>query len=93
MRMKRMKEYNYEMKCKEIEDKEKRIELMKNEKNNFNEEKKKLNQEMQKEKISLINKFNKLVKGKTKIDSEIVKELYPEDEELYQKIKEMQKKY
>jgi hypothetical protein len=92
-RMKRMKEYKYELKCKEIEDKEKRLELLKNQKDNFIEEKKKLNQEMQKEKLSLIDKFNKLVKGNTTIDSEIVKKLYPEDEELYLKIKEMQDRY
>ena len=41
----------------------------------------------------MINKFNNLVKGKSKIDSEIVKQLYPEDEELYKKIKNMQKTY
>ena len=37
--------------------------------------------------------MNNLVKVNTKIDSEIVKELYPEDEELYQKIKNMQNMY
>ena len=57
-RMKRVKEYKYELRCKEIEDKEKRIELLKNQKENFMEEKRKLNQEMQKEKLSLIDKFN-----------------------------------
>ena len=66
---------------------------MKNEKQKFQNEKKRLNIELQNEKSDLINKFNKLVKGKSKIDSEIVKELYPEDEELYQKIKSMQNMY
>ena len=92
-RMQRMKEYKYELKCKEIEDKEKRIEHMKNEQNKFRQEKKRLNRQMQNEKTELINKFNNLVKGKTKIDSEIVKKLYPDDKELYQKIKTMQNKY
>ena len=49
--------------------------------------------ELQNEKYNLINKFNNLVKGKSKIDSEIVKQLYPEDEELYKKIKNMQNTY
>ena len=92
-RMQRMKEYKYELKCKEIEDKEKRIEQMKNEQNKFREQKKMLNRQMQNEKTELRNKFNNLVKGKSKIDSEIVKKLYPDDEELYQKIKNMQKNY
>ena len=92
-RMKRIKEYKYELKCKEIEDKEKRIQLMKDEQKKFKEEKQRLNKEIQKEKIDLLNKFNHLVKGKSKIDSEIVKQLYPDDEELYQKIKNLQNKY
>jgi hypothetical protein len=92
-RMQRMKEYKYELKCKEIEDKEKRIEQMKNEQNKFREQKKTLNRQMQNEKRQLINKFNNLVKGKSKIDCEIVKKLYPDDDELYEKIKNMQKNY
>jgi hypothetical protein len=72
---------------------EKHIELMKSEKHKFQDEKKKLNKEMKDQKESVINRFNQIVKGKTKIDSEIVKELYPEDHELYQKIKSMEEKY
>jgi len=54
---------------------------------------KKLNIDLQNEKAELINKFNNLIKGKSKIDSEIVKQLYPEDKELYEKIKNMQDIY
>ena len=57
-RTRRMKEYRYEIKCKEIEDKEKRIELMKNEKQKFQDEKDKLNKELQNQRESVINKFN-----------------------------------
>ena len=92
-RIQRMKEYKFELKEKEIEDKEKRLELMKNEKQKYQNERKRLNIELQNEKSALINKFNNLVKGKSKIDSEMVKELYPEDEELYKKIKNMQNNY
>ena len=92
-RIKRMKEYKYELKEKEIEEKEKRLELMKTEKLKFQNQRKKLNIDLQNEKSDLINKFNKLVKGKAKIDVEIVKQLYPEDAELYRKIKNMQKIY
>ena len=92
-RIQRMKEYKFELKEKEIEDKEKRFEFMKNEKNKFQNQRKQLNIDLQNEKYQLINKFNNLVKGKSKIDSEIVKKLYPEDEELYKKIKNMQNIY
>ena len=83
-RIQRIKEYKFELKEKEIEDKEKRIELMKNEKQKFQNEKKRLDIELRNEKESLINRFNNLVKGKSKIDSEIVKQLYPEDEDFIQ---------
>ena len=66
---------------------------MKSEKNKFQNQRKQLNIDLQNEKYQLINKFNNLVKGKSKIDSEIVKKLYPEDEELYKKIKNMQNIY
>ena len=92
-RIQRMKEFKFELKEKEIEDKEKRFEFMKTEKQKFQNERKKLNIELQNEKYALINKFNNLVKGKSKIDSEIVKQLYPEDKELYNKIKNMQNIY
>ena len=92
-RIQRMKEYKFELKEKEIEDKEKRFEYMKSEKQKYQNERKKLNIELQNEKSALINKFNNLVKGKSKIDGEIVKKLYPEDKELYKKIKNMQNIY
>jgi hypothetical protein len=92
-RIQRMKEFKFELKEKEIEDKEKRFEFMKNEKQKFQNQRKKLNIELQNEKYALITKFNNLVKGKSKIDSEIVKQLYPEDKQLYNKIKNMQNIY
>ena len=92
-RIKRIKEYKFELKEKELEEKDKRIELMKSEKIKFLNEKKKLNIELQNEKTDLMNRYNKLVKGKSKIDSEIIRQLYPEDISLYNKIKNMQTIY
>ena len=92
-RIKRMKEYKYNLKEKEIEEKEKRLDFMKTQKLKFLNEKKRLNIELRNEKDALINRYNKLVKGKSKIDSEIVKQLYPEDEELYKKVRNMQTIY
>ena len=45
--------------------------------------------EMEKEKQELIYKFENAFRKKKQIDAEIVKELFPEDEELYNKIKNM----
>ena len=38
-------------------------------------------------------KFEKLLKQRSQVDCELVKELFPEDEEFYQKIKELQESY
>ena len=47
---------------------------------------------MEKEKQELIIKFENALKKKKEIDAEIVKELFPEDEELYNRIKNMTNK-
>ena len=92
-RIQRIKKYNFDLKEKEIEEKEKKIDLMKNEKMKFQNERKKLNIELQNEKYYLMNKFNNLVKGKSKINVEVIKQLYPEDELLYKRIKNMEDIY
>ena len=56
------------------------------------ENKTKQTSEMEKEKQQLIAKFENTFKRKKQIDAEIVKELFPEDEELYNKIKNMTNK-
>ena len=92
-RIRRIKAYKYELKEKEKEEKEKRIGLMKSEILKFQNEKKKLNIDLKNEKSSLINKFNKLAKSRSNAGSEIVKQLYPDDDELYRKIKKIQNIY
>ena len=47
---------------------------------------------MEKEKQELITKFENALKKKKEIDAEIVKELFPEDEELYNRIKNLTNK-
>ena len=66
---------------------------MKSEILKFQNEKKKLNIDLKNEKSSLINKFNKLAKSRSNAGSEIVKQLYPDDDELYRKIKKIQNIY
>ena len=73
---------NYGKKKKKIEDfKRKKRELILN--------KAKLASDMEREKQNLINKFENTFKKKKQIDAEIVKELFPEDIELYNRVKDM----
>jgi hypothetical protein len=46
-----------------------------------------LSQDIQKQKQELMDKFDMFIRQKRDIDSEIVKELFPDDVELYNKIK------
>ena len=73
---------NYGKKKKKIEDfKRKKRELILN--------KAKLANDMEREKQRLISKFENAFKKKKQIDAEIVKELFPEDIELYNRVKDM----
>ena len=91
-RNQRMKEYKNELKEKKIEEKEKMFDMLKNEKLRFRNKAKKLSFEIKNEKISLLDKFNKLLK-KSLISCDMIKKFYPGDEELYERVKYIQKKY
>ena len=92
-RINRIKAYKYKLKEKEMEEREKRIELMKSEKLNFQNQKKQLNIELKNEKSYILDKFNKLSKSKSNLGSEIIKKLYPDDDELYNRIKKLQNNF
>ena len=89
----RMKEYKNELKEKKLEEKEKMFDIVKKEKLKFRNEAKKLNFELKNEKLYLLNKFNKLLKGKSTISCDLIKKFYPGDVELYSKIREIQNRY
>ena len=67
--------------------KKKKIEDFKKKKRELIENKEKLTGDMEKEKQELIVKFENAFKKKNTIDAEIIKELFPEDQKLYEKIK------
>ena len=89
----RMKEYKNELKEKKLEEKEKMFDIIRKEKLKFRNEAKKLNFELKNEKLSLLSKFNKLLKGKSTISCDLIKKFYPGDVELYEKIREIQDRY
>ena len=92
-RNQRMKEYINELKEKKLEEKEKMIDIIKNEKLKFRNEAKRLNFELKNEKLCLLKKFNKLLKRKSTINCDLIKKFYPGDEELYEKIRDIQDRY
>jgi len=89
MRLERINRYKTEKRLEELNEKEQKIEDFKKKKMELIQNKAKLTGEMEKEKQNLIMKFENSFKKKSTIDAQIVKELFPEDEELYNRIKKM----
>ena len=46
----------------------------------------------QRQKEDIVKKFDQIVKQNKEIEAETIKELFPDDDELYQKIKQMKEK-
>ena len=89
MRLERINLYKTEKRTEELFEKEQKIEDFKKKKRELIDNKAKLTGSMEKEKQELIYKFENAFKNKKQIDAEIVKELFPEDEELYNRIKKL----
>ena len=89
IRLERINQYKTERRTHELLEKEQKIEDFKKKKKELMDNKAKLATDMEKEKKQLISKFENSIKNKAQIDPEIVKELFPDDVELYQRIKKM----
>ena len=89
IRLDRINQYKTEKRMEEIFEKEQKLEDFKKKKRELIENKARLTSGMEKEKQLLISKFENTFKKKNKVDVRIVKELFPEDEELYKRIKKM----
>ena len=89
IRLDRINKYRTEKRTEELMEKEQKIEDFKKKKKELIDNKAKLTGSMEKEKQELIHRFESAFKRKAQIDAEIVKELFPEDEELYNRIKKL----
>ena len=92
-RQNRSKEYRNQKRMEAIEEKDKKIEEYKRQREKLAERKANMAIEIQKQKEEVIRKFDRLIKQKKEVDCELIKELFPEDEELYNKIKAMQEEH
>ena len=92
MRKQRQQEYRYKLMMDEINEKDQKIESFKRQCEKINDQKNKAKIKFQREKEEVVKKFNEIVKQNKEIDEETIKQLFPDDEELYNKIKEMREK-
>ena len=88
-RLNRINDYKNRKRLDEINEKLKKIEKYKLKKEELRVSKSKLTDSIEREKQKLIEKFETVLQKNKQIDAEVVKELFPEDEDLYQKIKNM----
>ena len=90
--MQRQQEYKNQLRNEEIKEKEQKIEEFKRQCERINQQKAMAAIGFQKQKDDVLKKFDQIVKQNKEIEPKTIKELFPEDDELYQKIKKMKER-
>ena len=75
----------------ELEEKNKKIEEFKIKKAKLTEQRKETSNEIKRQKQLMLEKFDKFMKQNKEIEPKTIKEMFPEDEELYKKVEELKK--
>jgi hypothetical protein len=85
-RMHNVEEYKKEKKLEEINEKMRRAEEFKYQKQLMLEKKKEISDEIERQKREVMEKFDKIMKKNKGINVETIRELFPDDNELVEKI-------
>ena len=91
-RMQRQQEYKNHLRMEELNVKEQKIEDFKKKCERINQQKAQAAIKFQRQKEEVVKKFDNLMKQNKEIEPETIKQLFPDDEELYNKIKELKDK-
>ena len=81
------------MRKEQIEERTKKQEEYKKQKELFAIKQKEMSIQMDNEKYAIISKFDNLLSQNRKMNPELIKQIFPDDEELYNKVKELEVKY
>jgi hypothetical protein len=90
-RMLRIQDYKNKLKMDELEEKERKIYEFKQQREKLARQRQQASTEVQKQKEEAVLKFDKLARQKKEIEPEMIRELFPGDNELYENIKEMKR--
>ena len=90
--MQRQQEYKNHLRMEELNVKEQKIEDFKKKCERINQQKAQAAMKFQRQKEEVVKKFDNLMKQNKEIEPETIKQLFPDDEELYNKIKELKDK-
>ena len=88
----RISEYQNQLRMEELEEKEKKMKEFKNQREKLTQQRIETSIGIQKKKDEILRKFDNLMKQNKEIDPQTIKEVFPDDEELYNKVIEMKKK-
>ena len=91
-RKKRQTQYNNIQKIEKLNEKDKKMEDIKNEKMMIEQHKAEIAIEIEKQKYEILNKFGKLMEKKSEINPELIKKVFPEDDLLYEKVVSLREK-
>jgi hypothetical protein len=90
-RMLRIQDYKNKLKMDELEEKERKMYEFKQQREKLARQRQQASTEVQKQKEEAVLKFDKLARQKKEIEPEMIRELFPGDNELYENIKEMKR--
>ena len=85
-------EYQNKLKMTELEEKEKKIQQFKIQREKLAQQRIETSIGIEKKKEAIMKKFDNLMKQNKEIDPKTIKEVFPDDEELYKKVLELKKK-
>jgi hypothetical protein len=90
-RMLRVQDYKNKLKMDELEEKERKLNEFKMQREKLAWQRAQASTEVQKQKEEALLKFDKLARQKKEIEPEMIRELFPGDNELYENVKEMKR--
>ena len=90
-RMLRVQDYKNKLKMDELEEKERKLNEFKQQREKLAWQRAQASTEVQKQKEEAVLKFDKLARQKKEIEPEMIRELFPGDNELYENVKEMKR--
>lgn len=90
-RRNRLTQFNNMKKMRKFSEKDKKLEDIKTQKELLDKEKSKIEKEIQIEKDEILQKVQKMMSRKTEISPEFIRKMFPDDEELYNKVVKLQK--
>jgi hypothetical protein len=77
----------------QLNEKDKKMKDLKNQKVLLEQKKAEIDMQMIRQKDDILNKFEKIMSQKKEINPELIRKVFPEDDELYERVVNLKKKH